>query len=888
MRWNAPFFSTSLDAKHRDRLHICFAWIHCAISLLLHSSTSMRTGTGSSEYVQAMHDAAHLTRFMHSSCPLLIRRQRFATADHLVIYANGGPRMHDRYVARLTQAGHSGALTVIAAFQSGETQSDVQVNSPSTPTRHAESEQNGETNPPSSAFSSLHLSSMSASSVLSHLDGAKDALEDPSTVAMPSIQSVIGALQCVSSSHLAERAELAPALGTTLAAALRYAQAPGALGAAELLDACLGAVERTLEKALLADAMHAARILCGLQFADGVPSTYNACATYLQRAAGLAGHGGPSKQHYVSEVAFHYGSRLYASGQHGHAVPFLRIACDTEGLDDEGTRAKYVRKCQVLAGAYQHISDYHNAYDTYCRGLAQDHALDGAAEAAGHALLPAALETEPLALSAAMVKGVLQLSVYCLLYPQDLSHEKSLAHQLKRLDLSPASRGAWLEYAAHSMESMLLRDETPKALQDVLHAAIPCYSPTEYPLRRARVLLKLHLYDTLRDTPNDDKAIAACLDRPLVKDAGLEAWHEELRCTMYLQNVIATVCLHASNGPKLEEAAKLLQEACARLIKSTQRPSEERDKEPIARTRSGRSRGPTPVSTRVTRSRAATPSEKSRPSTPARSASTLSSSTPPRKGSGEGAAPNTTPIFPVAKLLSAACDAMAYVGMDYAYFDALRALQRLTKQKLPAMHAEATARIVVHLVSLRAGADACSTAKSCEKETAPMLFADMMGKVQAGETSDIVAQYERGVQLAQSSLPGATSSWERVSSKCTEYDLQAQAALAYASYCAPQGQYTEALSATLQALRTYLRSAMVLAKAAAPDPDVFATKEAPGKRSIPRYAMLELRALHWRVAKVRIFADPVLVVHLSCAEPHVRRARRRTRCECICPGSHRL
>lgn len=823
---------------------------------------------------------------MHSSWPLLIRHQRFGTADHSIIYANGGPRMHNRYVARLTQAGHSSALTAIAAFQPGVTHSEMQVDPPSTPTRHAEPEQNGETNPPSSAFSSMRLSDMSATSILSHLDGAKDALQDSGAAALPSVQNVIGALQCVSYSHLAEKAELAPVLGTVLAAALRYA--PAAPGAAELLDACLGAAERTREKALLADAMHAARILCGFQFADGVPSTYNACATYLQRAAGLAGLGGPSKQHYVSEVAFHYGSRLYASGQHGHAVPFLRIACDTEGLDDEGMRAKYVRKCQVLAGAYQHISDYHNAYDVYCRGLAQDHALDGAGEAAGHALLPAALETEPLALSAAMVKGILQLSVYCLLYPQDLSHEKSLAHHLKRLDLSPASRGAWLEYAAHSLESMLLRDETPKALHDVLNAAIPCYSPTEYPVRRARVLLKLHLYDTLRDTPNDDKAIAACLDRPLAKDAALEAWHEELRCTMYLQNVIATVCLHASNGPKLEEAAKLLQEACARPVKSMQRPSEERDTEPIARTRSGRSRGPTPVATRITRSRAATPSEKSRPSTPARSASTLSSSTPPRKGSSEGAAPSTSPILPIAKLLSAACDAMAYVGMDYAYFDALRALQRVTKQRLPAMHAEATARIVVHLVSLQAGADACSTAKSCDKETAPMLFADMMSKVQAGETSDIAAQYERGVQLAQSSVPAATSYWERVSSKCTEYDLQAQAALAYATYCGPQGQYTEALSATLQALRTYLRSAMVLAKAATPDPDVFAAKEAPGKRSIPRYAMLELRALHWRVAKVCIIADPVLVVHLSCAEPHVRRARCCARCECVCPGSHRL
>ena len=696
-----------------------------------------------------------------------------------------------------------------------------------------------------------------------------DAAEPPrERLAAVHLQDTPPAAHALRAAHAAWRTHRdAPRLDACVAElqALRATRADAALGAAlaellhdaldathgaptpelgALLEAGAAAVARCACAASYADAIHALRVACEGVFVDGQPGTYDVCVRALACAADLAA-GSASRLQYVSEVAFHYGSRLYAAAQHGHAVRFLLIARDTAhgacaASPGAAERAQPLRKDQVLAGAYQHMGDHARAYAAYWHGLrACTAALDRAGAVASAAPLPDALDAE-LAQPAALVRGALHVAVYALLRPAAAAESGSFLAELGALPLSRAARGAWLEYAALALEPMLLRDETPAALHAVLDAACDAYALDTFPLRRTRVRLKRALYDTLRGAPLPED-LAEGLGAPLAHDAPLAPHRAELECTHALLAALAHVHHGVGDAARVADAAAAARRAFAyvreRIGGAPPAPTPTRTS---ARTRAA-PRTPAPaVRTRAARGTPGTRTPPPRARTPPRTPAPDPPRAPTPPAAAASAASSTHAL---ATLLSAVCDALTYAGHDAA-LEGLDALAALAADAAPALAASARVRAAQRWLALGVPERACAALRGAA-HTPEALYTLAHAECAAGDAHAAQTYAAARARAAEPAVRAAPA-WERVAAKAAEYAERAAGLDAYAALAHAHGAPADALGAALHALRTHLRSALLLGRAG--DADVFGGGAARTPPSAPRYALLELRALHWRVA----------------------------------------
>ncbi|WFC94881.1 separase [Malassezia brasiliensis] len=623
----------------------------------------------------------------------------------------------------------------------------------------------------------------------------------------------------------------------------------------DVLAASAAAVERCVCVAATSDAIHALRVVSVSRMDDAQPATYGASLDALQLAARLAGSSG-SRRTYVSDVAFHLGSRLYARAAYAHAVPFLRLAWDI-GRDvdpEDDAQAPRPRKGHLLAGAYQHMGRFAEAYAAYLDAMRACPALNDAGDVASAHALPDALDEGPLALSSALVRGALHVAVYCLLLPTDVADPASFAAALRSLGLSGASYAAWCEYAALTLEPLLMRDETPAALDTMHAAALEVYTVERYPLRRARVLLKIALYATLRgDMRTVD--LGACLAAPPAEDAQLAHLRNALQALEAMQRILSLVATAPTGTASLDAAADAAAEALAHINTHLAGP-----------TTSGRTRAhaphtaPTPTPTRTSarmaartaRSAALTATPRTRSSRAAAAApATPAPSTPPRV-----APPTTSPsgaasaAHALAHVLSATCDALLYAGLDAAAANGLGALVRLAQAAgMPDLVACASVRLAE--LWIRVGApDTAIHALHASPRTPAVLYTLAHAQSARGD-ADAAKTYADATSHAATDTPTPASSANRVAAKCTAYALRASAAHAAASLARDHySVYADAVSAKLQALRLHLRTSLLLGQAGG-ETDVFAarTPSAPGP---PRHALLALRAWHWRVSAALI------------------------------------
>lgn len=633
----------------------------------------------------------------------------------------------------------------------------------------------------------------------------------------------------------------------------------------DVLAASAAAVERCACEAAVSDAIHALRVVSVGRLDEAQPATFGASLDALQLAARLAGSSA-SRRTYVSDVAFHIGSRLYARAAYAHAVPFLRLAWDAahDADADADAQAQRPRKAHLLAGAYQHMGSYSEAYAAYLDAMRACPALNDAGDVARAHALPDALDEGPLALPGALVRGALHVAVYCLLRPTDAADPASFAATLRSLELSDASYAAWCEYAALNLEPQVMRDETPAALDAMHAAALDVYSVDRYPLRRARVLLKIALYATLRGNARTAD-LDACLAAPPAEDAQLAHLRDALQALEAMQRVLALIGTAPMGTTSLDGAAEAAAKALTHVDAHLAGPT------PSTRTRTRTTRtAPTPMPTRTSArtagrttrpaAPAATPRTRSTrgaaaaPATPAPSTrraaaapATPAPSTPPR-AAAPAAAPSgaASATHALAHMLSATCDALLYAGLDAAAADALGALVRLAQA---ASSADLVACASVRLAELwiRVGAPEAAIHVLHASPRTPAVLYTLAHAQSARGDADAAQTYADAAAPAAADTPAPASSTNRVAAKCAAYALRASAAHAAASLARDHySVYADAVSATLHALRLHLRTSLLLGHAGG-DADVFGART-PSTPSAPRHALLALRAWHWRVS----------------------------------------
>ncbi|WFD42957.1 separase [Malassezia psittaci] len=703
------------------------------------------------------------------------------------------------------------------------------------------------------------------------------------------LEACIASMQSYLKSDLQQDAKLDAELGARIAHVLHEildsAQTVSEFTPSELLRTSVLVVQHGSYTACYSDAIHALRIACVQDFQLGEPVSYDKCAEYLQLATKFA-KGSSSRLQYVSEVASHFGSRLYAAEQYGQAVRFLLLARDTcydanthktSSSSSDLVTEQILRKSQVLAGAYQHMGKFADAYEVYWHAINQSAAtLECAEETARTKLLPEAVDDqEPLKLLGSLFSGALHLAVYCLYLPIQASEPKSFLGRLRSLNLTNAALGAWIEYFALALEPMLVRDETLLALNSLYNAALDFYPSSKYPLRRARVLLKQAQHDMVLDR-DKDKEITQCLQTPDFMDGGLAYVRDDLCCINAMQHALA--CINAPQHSAdiqhdivcaVNDAFKLLQRSNLQL------PNQDSLRNSQAMSRRKLHKTPLRASMRAdTQPKSVTKSSVDDPSTTNAvdkvsftSAQGLCVTPPAPNPSSRQEKQKTSACNPplpnlkstLLSLLSTVCDALLFYGREDLAVQGLQLLLSLTEQSIPDLHSSACLRLAQIWLRMDCADSVCRFLTGKPKQ-APLLFLLAQAQAQApaqslasdpSALSEAYTTYKEAKSLTGDSLPSSSkASWQKVLAKCSEYEHRAIEAQTVAKIAVRYQVYADALHATLQVLRIYLRMAMLLTKSTYDsDTSTFgqATKSNLSKAS-PKHVLLEWRAWHWRTS----------------------------------------
>ena len=667
-----------------------------------------------------------------------------------------------------------------------------------------------------------------------------DPHTEPLTVqdSQDATDAAIRALQHAPPAAAAAALRAAPCLTHALRAALLTALDAGsgtaslsALDSAPLLAAAL---ERAAgaDEALAAHATHAARTWASSVFDESRVATLDSTCDVLRAAAALP-YARP--RHHAAQVLFHFGARLYAAQQYGHAVRFLVPACD---MADARDTAALARRCQVLAGAYQHMGQYAAAHEAFWRGVAvQSAALDAAGAEAAHAAVERVFATGAGAPVAALLRGTLHVGVFGLLHAQRADASTSLASHVAQLPLTRAAQGAALEYAALTLVPMLACEDAPAALADLVDAALTCMPRSVYPVRRARLCLLQREVRVLAGAGGDEARaeVDACLAAPLGDDEGLAATRHELRAAQAAIDVWAAVRL--GDVSAAEEAARHVCEALPCSAERSDSASSRR----------------APRSARASRS-------------DAQALRKAALQTPPRAAARPPAPVSAAPRLGL--LLLSAAEALRSVG---ATLHALRVLCA-AEAHAPGEACVAAAEVWLSLGAADAADAALGAADAAYWDAAPsdlharrhlaMAHAHALrGDVDAAHAAHAAAHlHARGER--------AGPAWDRVAARGAHWEVGARAAEAAAALALARGDVGRAQAAALEALRTRLRTAAVLAQAAAaaaPSDEGDSALEAPPRHVGAPLAPLALAALQWRTARALHDA------YLALAALYVRR-----------------
>ncbi|WFD26203.1 separase [Malassezia nana] len=636
----------------------------------------------------------------------------------------------------------------------------------------------------------------SSSAVQAAIEALATASRDPTALAAvgPSLEA-LGAPSTVPPA-------LWPALDAALRAVVRAAMVPMSseerafLVEALRLLACNDAA--SLPSSLHVSMLHAARHLTSAVFAENQPDSHALCMTALLHASTACPK---AMQHHMAALFFHYGSRLYAARRYAPASQYVAEACRVALLSDPdapGTEPLQVlRQYQVLGGARQHLSDHAGAYDAYLAGWS--HAGRTALTRASASTLR--LSDPALAPMAKIAVAAHHISVFGLLQPSRFLDELQ--------SLPPHARGAVLEHLADALEPMLPRDETPAALDLVLHEALDTYTVTHHPLERARVLCRRAELQLLRHTAPDWADMDACWphvanDTPAGREVAIT--YHALQCW-------AAVLVEA-----YDEAAQALERIEPVAPRSV----------PRTRVRSGRARAPAPR-----RWTAAEP-----PRTPPRDAS-------PDEATVACRPTHDTPVRSLGTLLLLLAEVLQQAGLVALQLRVLR----LAVEQDP-VPCDAPARLCEAWLALGAydAVVAYMDGDHLSPSSPRALLVHAQVHAWRNDVTRATHAYEAAIDAAETTTP-KTPAWNRLGQRATLWDLQARAADVYVTLCMTAGHGSMALAAQLHALRVRLRAVTLLCPSPTADSDVFGTSsESSAVAHAPSLTTRHLAMLHARLA----------------------------------------
>ncbi|WFD32358.1 separase [Malassezia sp. CBS 17886] len=730
-----------------------------------------------------------------------------------------------------------------------------------------------------------------------------------------------------------------------------HALARGAQDARPVAEACVAAVERAhcggqerkeernAQGALLA--IQSLRALA-LDAFDASAGTHDAALAFLARADALARTG--SERHHLASVYVHLGSRLYARDAYASSAHFFARACDAEACaiaTEEAThaaaaplaawRTALARACQVLGSAYQHMSQFQRAYDAFWRGIAASSAaLVAAGARAAEMPLSDAFAPADAAQVGAMLRAALQLSVFCLLRPEDAAHGTT-ACALEGLRLPAAARAAALEYAAASLEPMLPRSGAPDAYRALLVAAVRAYEPQAHPVRYGRVRVTLAMAgvvggwgepdgggteergteaegrrgraeesDSVVGQPNDalagrrgtggeevngardnDNGTWQPVDTPsslpsallsptpaLSRDAGLAPHLPALLCTDAAVQVLRSVRTADAHVDAPQEALRVAEDAARAVCTHLDEMRAAAVAERKAR----------PGGAHRDEMRATTVA--GRPARP-RSARTATPPSAPRSRSRRPPAspissppprdnmgtPGTLPPCP------ASPPPLLHGCVDALLHAGLLDAAVGVMRGLRALGDDA---MCARLTDVRRSAGLPPSPDDVPAACAPRVRAHALlsaALAHAGYDARTAQQrYAEGVAAAQQGADKVPH-WLRVLEKGEQYEMQAHAASAYAAVAAHHGTYAHAVAAALHAVRMRLRGTLLLgsthARGGGPSRDVFGPPLAERRPAARAFPSMALAALHWRTV------DGLLAAYLALSQLYAARGAAR-------------
>lgn len=286
---------------------------------------------------------------------------------------------------------------------------------------------------------------------------AAEAVSAPSNSPAPSWSACLEALATRTPGPIPTTSaprDMVPLVTPHIRAMLRASSVPATLYALRVL-------RRVDCEATCREGVRAACALAQRVFRERDVSSLDTCI----EAFACVQHAPPSAQRTLSTHLFHYGSRLYADKAYAQAARFVEMACTCLAhAHDEASRLTLVRQYHVLAGAYQHMSQFRGAYDAYVAGLRHAKPTDDALE-----------------LVRRVVRGAHHVSVFALLDPHRL---------LAELEAWPAApRVALHAYLLDELLPMLQRDGAQRAYEAVCAASLPLLSHAE-PSVQLHILLR--------------------------------------------------------------------------------------------------------------------------------------------------------------------------------------------------------------------------------------------------------------------------------------------------------------------------------------------------------------------------------------------------------------
>lgn len=546
-----------------------------------------------------------------------------------------------------------------------------------------------------------------------------------------------------------------------------------------------------------------------------------------------AGHRTAVLEQYSQFAAalYYAGGRVYTAREYAPAARFLLAAaessekamCQQPSEEDANLLAK---KWTYVAACYQQLSRPSDALHAFKKSIsAMPSTRWGRLDTSASSHTPREIfesddDTEWVPL-ARTLRSLFETSVFDLLADQQ-SPDTSVWGALDVPTISPEAKATCLEHLATAtwLEDKMHADGAAGAAGKLLDKALQCIDASQYPIRRARVLLCSLERSMLRGEA-DDSCDAICAEivkllsiDDLRKDAAFHPHAPALLSSSYLLRILL---LDRDDVEAVSKAAQTAVASLCTLIKPAPSPVSARTAS--SRTRTGAA---APLRT-VTQSKQATVAGNKavKPRSKAAAKTVIKPTVKQEAESTPGklCSPTVLAATRVTSLLAVTCDFLAACGHTLLSAQLLKLLRKLTVEG-DKVWIEATADLARQLWSLgkQSKAESLIEAALVQCEGRGFVEVQTMTLFLRAQIRPSQAHYQTALDAALrlQESPTRGSGIERALDKAANYRRVSAGAEAYSAVALSQDDLSQAIEGAMCATTNAMRAASLLSKITSP------------------------------------------------------------------------